>query len=104
MHSIRRSKKKLAPRRIKLFKSLARKIDADDAAAIRAGRKHGRLQRQWNFSFRSRSRMAQQLIAKFGTFQRVRGRMLHVAVVSARKYRSIGPVDPDSDFMTASRF
>ncbi len=36
MPAIRRSKKKLSPRRIKSLKALARKIDAEEGAAIRA--------------------------------------------------------------------
>ncbi|MGD0460879.1 MAG: helix-turn-helix transcriptional regulator [Tepidisphaeraceae bacterium] len=36
MPAIRRSKKKLSPRRIKALAALARKIDAEETAAIRA--------------------------------------------------------------------
>ncbi len=36
MRLIRRSKKKLSPRRIKVLKALGRKIDAEDSVAVRA--------------------------------------------------------------------
>ncbi|HEX4054368.1 MAG TPA: helix-turn-helix transcriptional regulator [Tepidisphaeraceae bacterium] len=47
MPAIRRSKKKLSPRRIKTLKALARKIDTEDSAAIRAQAREVFNRHQW---------------------------------------------------------